>query len=218
MRRTRSNGPAGRSQPDSRQWRQPAAVHPRCRAAIDQRGAGAEEKPAAAASLPPAGKPMPERNQATCYRQPLPKRRGPRPFSQSEQDQGPPTVGATGFEPATTCTPTDPPGRPEITNDHQRCATTQDASGAAVQPSQRSGRLRRNFAANLLPPDLHELDGGLERLLTVSQVASRLGVCAATVYKWAATGVLPHVRILNVVRVRPEDLTRFLTERRRPCT
>jgi len=37
-----------------------------------------------------------------------------------------------------------------------------------------------------MPPNLHELDGGLERLL----------------------------KILNVVRVRREDLIRFLMERR----
>jgi excisionase family DNA binding protein len=63
-------------------------------------------------------------------------------------------------------------------------------------------------------PNLHELDGGMEQLLTVPQVAGRLGVCAATIYKWAAIGLLPHVRILNVVRVRREDLIRFLMERR----
>src|SRR5438128_12094301 len=109
-------------------------------------------------------------------------------------------VGATGFEPATTCTPTDAQDRPGFTNDHQACATTQDASGTAVQRSQGTGTLRRNFAANLLPPNLHELDGGSERLLTVREVAAQVGVCTATVYKWAAVGVLPHIRILNVIR------------------
>ncbi len=47
------------------------------------------------------------------------------------------------------------------------------------------------------------------------QVAQFLGVCTATVYKWAAEGVLPHVRIVNVIRIRPEDLTRFVNERSR---
>jgi excisionase family DNA binding protein len=35
----------------------------------------------------------------------------------------------------------------------------------------------------------------MEQLLTVRQVAGRLGVCAATIYEWAAIGLLPHVRI-----------------------
>jgi len=55
----------------------------------------------------------------------------------------------------------------------------------------------------------------IEQLLTVRQVAQLLDVCTATVYKWAAVGVLPHVRIVNVIRVPPEDLTRFLAEFRR---
>jgi excisionase family DNA binding protein len=53
----------------------------------------------------------------------------------------------------------------------------------------------KNFAANFLP----EFSGVVERLLTVRQVAERLGVCAATVYKWATDGVLPHVRICGGV-------------------
>jgi excisionase family DNA binding protein len=57
----------------------------------------------------------------------------------------------------------------------------------------------------LLPP--------IEQLLTVRQVAQLLRVCRATVYNWAVTGLLPHVRIVNVVRVRPEDLTTFIAER-----
>jgi len=55
--------------------------------------------------------------------------------------------------------------------------------------------------------------GGVERLLTVRQVAEQLGVCAATVYKWAAAGVLPHIRVVNVIRVRHQDLTRLLAVR-----
>ncbi len=121
--------------------------------------------------------------------------------------------GATGFEPATTCTPTEDPSRPTITNHHQPCAITGDESRAAVQPSQGSDTIHRNFAANLLPPPSsipHELAGGTERLLTVRQVADRLGVCAATVYKWTADGTLPHVRIANVIRFRPADLAAII--------
>jgi len=61
----------------------------------------------------------------------------------------------------------------------------------------------------LLPP--------VEQLLTVRQVAQFVGVCTATVYKWAAAGVLPHVRSVNLIRIRPADLTRFVAERSRWC-
>jgi excisionase family DNA binding protein len=54
----------------------------------------------------------------------------------------------------------------------------------------------------LLPP--------IEQLLTVRRVAQFVGICDATVYKWAATGLLPHVRIVNLVRVRSEDLVAFV--------
>jgi excisionase family DNA binding protein len=60
----------------------------------------------------------------------------------------------------------------------------------------------------LLPP--------IEQLLTVRQVAHLLGVCRATVYKWAAKGMLPHARIVNVIRVRPQDLATFVGDRLTP--
>jgi excisionase family DNA binding protein len=81
----------------------------------------------------------------------------------------------------------------------------QSAPCPAVQGSQRFATIHRGFATNLLPP--------IDQLLTVRQVAQFLGVCTATVYKWAAANVLPHVRIVNVIRIRPEDLTRFVAER-----
>lgn len=46
-----------------------------------------------------------------------------------------------------------------------------------------------------------------ERLLSVREVASRLGVCTSTVYKLCAEGRLAHVRISNAIRVRPEVLS-----------
>jgi excisionase family DNA binding protein len=46
-----------------------------------------------------------------------------------------------------------------------------------------------------------------EPLLTVRQVAERLGVSAATVYKLCKSGKLRHVRILNVIRVPPAVVT-----------
>ena len=51
---------------------------------------------------------------------------------------------------------------------------------------------------------------GSDILLSVKQVAERLSVATATVYGLCAGGRLPHVRILNVIRVAPGDLAAFI--------
>ena len=127
----------------------------------------------------------------------------------TEENRGLQLVGATGFEPATTCTPSGELTFPKVESGSQAIVTARNQPYSDVQRSQRIAPLSKDFAANLLPP----FPGGVERLLTVRQVAEVLGVCAATVYKWAANGVLPHVRIVNVIRVRGDDLTRFLATR-----
>jgi excisionase family DNA binding protein len=58
--------------------------------------------------------------------------------------------------------------------------------------------------------DLGFLYGGRDRLLRASEVADRLGVSTATVYKLCKSGDLPHVRIVDSIRVRPADLAKFL--------
>jgi excisionase family DNA binding protein len=62
------------------------------------------------------------------------------------------------------------------------------------------------FAGDLL----HRYFRADSDLLTVSQVAERLGVCAATVYKMCATGALHHVRVLNSIRIAHASLEEFL--------
>ena len=47
-------------------------------------------------------------------------------------------------------------------------------------------------------------------MLSVPDVAERLGVCAATVYRLCERGELPHVRIVNSIRIRSDDLRAFL--------
>jgi len=42
------------------------------------------------------------------------------------------------------------------------------------------------------------------------ELTGRLGVCAATVYRLCERGELPHARIVNSIRIRPEDLRAFL--------
>ena len=58
--------------------------------------------------------------------------------------------------------------------------------------------------------DLRVLWGGRDRLLRVAEVAEHLGVCNATVYRLCESGQLPHVWIVNSIRIRPEDLKVFL--------
>ncbi len=47
-------------------------------------------------------------------------------------------------------------------------------------------------------------------LLTVREVAAVLHLCRDTVYRLCANGQLPHVRILNAIRIAPADLDGFL--------
>jgi excisionase family DNA binding protein len=46
-------------------------------------------------------------------------------------------------------------------------------------------------------------------LLTVREVAARLRVCTAVVYRLVSTGALPHVRVMSAIRVAEEDLDAF---------
>jgi len=48
-------------------------------------------------------------------------------------------------------------------------------------------------------------------LLTVREVATLLRVSTATIYALAARQKLPHVRVSNAVRFRPEDVEAFIT-------
>jgi excisionase family DNA binding protein len=60
---------------------------------------------------------------------------------------------------------------------------------------------------------LRVVDGGRDRLLTVRQVADRLGVCAAMVYGLVERGELLHVRVSNAIRVTLADLAAFIAAR-----
>jgi len=53
----------------------------------------------------------------------------------------------------------------------------------------------------------------LQGLLTVREVAARLQVSTATVYKLCARHELPHVRVLGAIRVAPADLAAFVERR-----
>ncbi|WP_414640872.1 helix-turn-helix domain-containing protein [Archangium sp.] len=49
-------------------------------------------------------------------------------------------------------------------------------------------------------------------MLTIREVAQRLGMCRAAVYRLCDRGTLPHIRISNSIRVQEEALEHFLRE------
>jgi len=51
-------------------------------------------------------------------------------------------------------------------------------------------------------------------LFTVRDVARQLRLSTATVYGLCETGALPHIRVINSIRVSPADLEAFLAARR----
>jgi excisionase family DNA binding protein len=53
-----------------------------------------------------------------------------------------------------------------------------------------------------------------DRLLTADEVAEKLSIGLSTAYLLLRRGELPSVRIGRSVRVRPEDLRRFVSARR----
>jgi excisionase family DNA binding protein len=63
---------------------------------------------------------------------------------------------------------------------------------------------------------VESLRAAQERLLGVRQVAERLRVSTATVYKLCDKGELPHTRVVNAIRVAPEALEAFIVRQRSP--
>jgi len=57
--------------------------------------------------------------------------------------------------------------------------------------------------------------GGLERLLTVREVAAVLGVATSTVYELCAAGKLRHCRVSNAIRCAPTDVAVFVRDSER---
>ena len=58
--------------------------------------------------------------------------------------------------------------------------------------------------------DLVSYWGGRYRLLRVKEAAEQLAVPAWRIYQLCEDGELPHVRITNSIRIRPDDLQEFI--------
>jgi len=54
---------------------------------------------------------------------------------------------------------------------------------------------------------------GLEKLLSVGDVAALLGVSVHTVYAWSARGRLPIVKVGTRTMFKPEEIRRWVAER-----
>jgi excisionase family DNA binding protein len=105
----------------------------------------------------------------------------------------------TGFEPATLSLgkragPLAPDGSPS-----QGVPTPRESRSDAFHSVSPDARIRSPFAAPVL-----------QALLTVREIAARLGVSTATVYKLCTRGELRYVRILGSIRVARSDLDAYL--------
>ena len=69
---------------------------------------------------------------------------------------------------------------------------------------------QRSATARVGRKGLRIIDAGAERLLSVRDVADRLGVCPRTVYELCERSQLPHVRVSNAIRIAPKDLNAFI--------
>ncbi|MCA3011851.1 MAG: helix-turn-helix domain-containing protein [Myxococcaceae bacterium] len=123
-------------------------------------------------------------------------------------------VGATGFEPATTCTPRQDPDAPRVPPAPTASPALHVSRGSGRVTSG-SGSIRSTDSPETkrrgLPvvPRLRALD----EVLTVREVAELLKVSTATVYAMVERGELEHFRVMNSIRVRREAVQALLERR-----
>ena len=98
--------------------------------------------------------------------------------------------------------------------DTQGPEATQSGGRVTSQPSTENTALPNPFGGLRGGPraalPVRVIDGGRDRLLNVREVAARLGVSTATVYKLVNGGYLAHVRVANAIRVAPAVLDEFI--------
>jgi excisionase family DNA binding protein len=104
------------------------------------------------------------------------------------------------------------PGSPERRTGSQPVVNITLGGAGGVQPSQPFAGFPKGFVTPLVTGGrgkaghLRSLPEEAETLLTVREVAGRLRVSTATVYKLCARGELRSVRVLNALRISKSDL------------
>ena len=120
-------------------------------------------------------------------------------------------VGATGFEPATTCTPKLEGAFVPVFTDSQSpqvFAIVEDGRSKIAHSFALNSPDPQSFTTRLLP-DFERLILSPGAMMTVREVAAELRVCRATVYKLVARGALGAIRIVNSIRVARTEVDRF---------
>ena len=105
----------------------------------------------------------------------------------------------TGFEPATLSLGKLSGVLGEACSPMQAIATTPDSRSGGLYSVSPNAPFCSPFAAPVL-----------QGLLTVREVAARLSVSTATVYKLCATNRLGYVRVLGAIRIEPHDLATLI--------
>ncbi|HVP66369.1 MAG TPA: helix-turn-helix domain-containing protein [Anaeromyxobacteraceae bacterium] len=195
-------------------YRKPARAERLCRGgATGSRPSGSRDHPLRAGRGEAgwtSGRPPASRTPVTAH-SPITERgekgKGPGSFANREANRALGVARGTGFEPVAS------------------------GSGGAVSPLVTSGdpsqplviaRGRRRgdcspsldlapFSRPRVTPELQaqRAIGPHERLLTVREVAARLQVSTATVYRLCGEGKLPHVRVSNSIRISPGEVPGF---------
>jgi excisionase family DNA binding protein len=125
-----------------------------------------------------------------------------------------------GFEPLTYGSGVAIIGSAPSSSGSQPLGIVQDRAAEPVQPAQRLAPNRTPFGPRVVQ-GLGQEHGRKRRgvreviapLLTVRQVAERLGVSTATVYTLVEQGELAHVRVSNAIRIPPPNLASFMAGR-----
>ena len=118
----------------------------------------------------------------------------------------------TGFEPVAFGSGGGHMGSPAVHSASQGAGFTRNRDHTPVQRSQPLAANTNPFAATFAAtssPALAGVRGGADDLISVREVAKRLGVSTATVYRLCDSGALPHVRVSNAIRFAPEAIAAF---------